>query len=76
MRYVMPFASLRIACDDHHPFEWIRGWEQCLHQHVLRAVRISAPQGPKLKALISGAFGAGAHQLNEGRSGPDVCFRQ
>ena len=65
-------SSLRIACDDPHPIEWIRGWDKCLERHVMRAVRSASPQAPALKAMISGAFKQAGRLQDEGLHGPEV----
>ena len=49
-------SSLRIACDDPHPYVWTRGWEKCLERHVLRAVRPTSLQAPSVKSMIADAF--------------------
>ena len=52
-------SSLRIACDDPHPYVWTRGWEKCLDRHVLRAVRPTSLQAPSVKSTIADAFAQG-----------------
>ena len=49
-------SSLRVACDDPHPYLWIKGWEKCLERHVLRAVRSASPQSPAITSMIVEAF--------------------
>ena len=65
-------SSLRIACDDPHPYVWTRGWEKCLERHVLRAVRPTSIQAPSVKSMIADAFAQGSRLQDEGRRGPDV----
>ena len=65
-------SSLRVACDDPHPYVWTRGWEKCLEQHVLRALRPTSPQAPSIKSMIADAFAQGSRLYAEGRRGPDV----
>ena len=65
-------ASLRVACDDPHPYLCTRGWGKCLERHVFRAVRSSAPQASTLKSMIADAFAQGGRLQDEGRHGPNV----
>ena len=65
-------VSVRLACDDFHPFSWTKGWEKCIERHVLRAVRPTAPQVSWLKSMASDAFSQGGRLQDSGRSGPDV----
>ena len=65
-------ASLRVACDDLHPYLWTRGWEKRLEWHVLSAVRSTAPQVSTLKSIMTEAIAQGGHLQDEGRRGPDV----
>ena len=65
-------SSLRIACDDPHPYLWTRGWGKCHERHVLRDVRLTSPQAPSIKSMIADAFAQGSRLQAEGRRGPDV----
>ena len=52
-------SSLRIACDDPHPYG--RGArEKCLERHVLLAVRLISPQAPSIRSRIADAFAQGS----------------
>ena len=65
-------SSLRVACDDPHPYLWTKGWETCLERHVLRAVRSASPQAPVVKSMIAEAFSQGERLQKEDRLGPDI----
>ena len=65
-------SSLRVACDDLHPYLWTKGWEKWLERHVLRAVRLASPQASSIKSMIAGAFAQGGRLQEEGRHGPDI----
>ena len=65
-------SSLRVTCDDPHPYLWTRGWGKCLERHVLRAVRPTSPTAPSIKSMIADAFAQGSRLYAEGRRGPDV----
>ena len=64
-------SSLRVACDDLHPYLWTKGWEKWLERHVLRAVRPASSQLSSIKSMIADAFAQGS-RLQEGRPGPDI----
>ena len=65
-------SSLRLACDNPHPYIWTKGWEKCLKRHVLRAVRSASPQAPAIKSMIVDAFSQGERLQKEDRLGPDI----
>ena len=65
-------ASMRVACDDHDPSQWTRGWETSLDRHVLRSVRHSSDQAPLMKSMVAAAFAQGGRMLTAGQRGPDV----
>ena len=52
-------SSLRIACDDPHPYGRGAG-EKCLERHVLLAVRLISPQAPSIRSMIVDAFAQGS----------------
>ena len=52
-------SSLRIACDDPHPYGRGAG-EKCLERHVLLAVRLISPQAPSIRSRIADAFAQGS----------------
>lgn len=72
VQFVSALRDALFSLDGQHSVVWIRGWEKCLDRHVFRAVRSSTPQGPRLKSLISEAFGAARQLLNEGRPSPET----
>ena len=64
-------STLRLACDDVHPYIWTKGWEKCLERHVLRAVRSASPHAPAIKSMIVDAFSQGERLQKEDRLGPE-----
>ena len=63
---------MRVAREDSHPTNWVRGWETCLKRHVSLAVRNTDPQATKEKGMIDDSFAHGGRMLDAKQPDPVV----